>query len=133
MFHRSARILFVLLALGTVHTLPVSAQSTGGQEQVAPQNHAEWVKVFEDQITRALRRSDTALNMTAHRPRGSAAVAITVTPQGQVADVQIIESRGRAMDAAYIRAFSGMKLPPFTADMSQVPFTTTINLTSSRG
>ncbi len=129
----SVFIIFLLLALGAFPAAPIHAQSPRqAQEQTAPRNAAEWLQLLDAEVNSALGRSNTALNMTAHRTRGSASVAVTISPGGQVTDVQIITSRGKAMDAAYIRSFSGMRLPAFTPDMPQTPFTTTLTMTSTR-
>lgn len=98
-------------------TMPVAVQAQAPSVAQAPQNARQWDAVLRQEIRRSLRRSDTALNTTGGNSRKSGAVALVITRDGRVADVVILRSKGKAMDAAYVRSFSNMRLPPFTPDM----------------
>ena len=127
----------LLLSLGPIHVGPPAAAQTsfGKAEATAPRNRQEWSAHLDKEVRRALRRSDTALNTVAHNVDSPQALAITIARDGSVRSVLIDRSsgRGKAMEAAYVRAFSTMKLPLFTPDMPGESVSVMLNLHTGRG
>ncbi|MTE00867.1 hypothetical protein GIY56_11240 [Paracoccus sp. YIM 132242] len=115
MFSRFLAAIAILLAVTLA--MPVTVQAQGPSVAQAPQNARQWNAMLRQEIRRSLRRSDTALNTTGGNARRSGAVALIITRDGRVSDVVILRSKGKAMDAAYVRSFSNMRLPPFSPDM----------------
>ena len=133
------KILLTLLSLALIPlSLPDLAQaqtSFGRSETVAPQNAEEWSEQTTDHLRRALRRSDSALNSVGANRSHSTTVAIVITRDGRVADVQIVESSGStAMDAAFVRHFSRIEgIPAFTPDMAGPAIVLTLPIGTKRG
>ncbi len=74
---------------------------------------------LHQEIDRTLLRSNTALNMVARNTHIPQKIIVTISRGGIVRDVAVHGggARGKAMEAAYIRSFSNMKLSPFTPNI----------------
>lgn len=135
-FSRLIAAICFFLAVLTAVPAPVQAQTSFGKEaQQPPRNHTEWRAQMDRQISRALRRSDTALNTVGANADTGPVLALTVLRDGRVAGFHIVRSSGnKAMDRAYTRSFSRIeRVAPFSPDM-QDEFTIVIfELSVGRG
>lgn len=125
-----------LLAAALLMLAPVApaiAQPAAETAEPAPQNAQEWTARFSQEAERALRRSDSALNTVGGNSTRPAVIAITITRDGRVARVDILRSKGKAMDRAFQRSFSNMRLPPFSPDMRGEAITIPLNIGTKRG
>lgn len=126
--HASAVILAVGISLG----FPFSASAQSGVREDIPKNAAAWHAILDREIDRALRRSNTALNMHARNTGEPLIVTFSVARDGEVTDVQVDETRGAAMAAAYRRSLSNMDLPLFSPDMQEDSLSYSMELTTRR-
>ena len=109
---------------------PAHAQTSFGKISVAPTNAREWEAAAHAQLLNSVRRANSSLAMQGAVGNIRALLAIAITPDGRIVDVQVMHSTGRAsLDQALIRALSRTDpLTPFTPDMKGELYIHTLGL-----
>lgn len=126
----------VLTTFSVPHMAPMAfAQTSFGTDRiVAPTNRKEWEEVVGNQLMNGIRNANTSLGMHAGVGGISAVMNFSIARNGEIVDVQILESTGKApIDQALLRASSRIQqVAPFTPDMTADGVSYTFALGSER-
>lgn len=133
MLQKALPAIALFLTICAVPTLTPTAEaqtSFGSNAGAAPANSREWADMLSDELMRNIRAADSSLAVHGITSKVSSTLGITVARNGQIADIQILESSGKAaLDKAIIRAASRTKqVAPFTADMQGQAINFTLQL-----
>lgn len=88
-------------------------------ETAGPKNQAEWKEALDKTLMRNIRSANSSFSTYGGGAQTTAVLGISVTRDGRVIDIRILESAGNSgLDAALLRAASRTKIvAPFTQDM----------------